>query len=69
MFAYLLFYRLFYEKIQRNYSDCNQPWNILGEVIKQVKQECFERVKCLEQENLILQQRYKELEERVNISY
>ncbi|CAH8484770.1 unnamed protein product [Schistosoma mattheei] len=57
--------KLFYEKIQRNYSDCNQPWNILGEVIKQVKQECFERVKCLEQENLILQQRYKELEERV----
>ncbi|XP_018645048.1 hypothetical protein Smp_139210 [Schistosoma mansoni] len=56
---------LFYEKIQQNYSDCNQPWNILSEVIKQVKQECFERVKSLEQENLILQQRYKELEERV----
>ncbi|KAH8849076.1 hypothetical protein KSF78_0000040 [Schistosoma japonicum] len=32
---------------------------------RSVKQECFERVKHLEQENLLLQQRYKELEERV----
>ncbi|TNN18732.1 hypothetical protein EWB00_009910, partial [Schistosoma japonicum] len=55
----------FHEKIQRNHTECNHPWNILSGVIEKVKQECFERVKHLEQENLLLQQRYKELEERV----
>ncbi|CAH8824597.1 unnamed protein product [Trichobilharzia szidati] len=53
------------EKIQRNYAEFNQSWGRFNDIIKQVKQECLERVTNLEHENSVLQQRYKELEERV----
>ncbi|CAH8454200.1 unnamed protein product [Heterobilharzia americana] len=44
----------------------NNNNNIRILVISKVKQECLERVMNLEHENLVLQQRYKELEERVS---